>query len=215
MPLQNRITPFGDIVARPGRGTLTGNRGIIHNAEKQIVRPWQVKRWIACALEFRGRKREVMQPNRWTHLFFLDEATAFSAGHRPCAECRNADYKRFRSLWESVHGTTAGADAIDNILHASRLQDRKKRTYMADITGLPDGTFIALEGEPWLVLGDTIHQWSDAGYFAHRGRPARGTVEVLTPEPIVAVFAAGYHPGVHVTARESDRYPGRRRPVPS
>ena len=201
MPFQNRVTPFGDIVALADRGTLTGNRGIIHDADKTIVRPWQVKRWIACALEFRGRKREVMQPNRWTHLFFLDEATAFSAGHRPCAECRNADYKRFRTLWETIHGP-AGADAIDNALHASRLQNGKKRTYKTEISDLPDGTFIAIDGEPWLVWGDTIYRWSGAGYTAYRDRPAQGQSEVLTPEPIVAVFAAGYRPGVHRSVDE-------------
>ena len=143
MPLQNRVTPSGDIVALAGRGTLTGNRGIIHNADKQIVRQWQVKRWIACALEFRGRKREVLQPNRWTHLFFLDEATAFSAGHRPCAECRNADYKRFRALWESVYGATSGADEIDAVLHANRVDTHRKRTYHAPIDALPDGSGLA------------------------------------------------------------------------
>ena len=197
MPLQNRVTPTGDITALPGRGTLTGNRGIIHNDEKQIVRPWQVKRWIACVLEFRGRRREVMQPHRWTHLFFLDEATAFSAGHRPCAECRNADYKRFRNLWETIHGTTAGADAIDTALHESRLQNRKKRTYIASIDDLPDGTFISIDEEPWLIWSDAIHRWSDRGYVERRARPANGDVTVLTPKPIVAIFSAGYQPTVH------------------
>lgn len=202
MPLQNRVTPFGDIAALKGRGTLTGNRGIIHNAQKQIVRSWQVKRWIACALEFRGWRREVMEPNRWTHLFFLDEAAAFSAGHRPCATCRNADYKRFRALWETVHGTTAGADAIDKVLHASRVHNRKKRTYTAEIADLPDGTFIALDGIPWLIWGDAMYEWSCEGYVARKERPAQGAFEVLTPEPIVAVFAAGYRPSVHGSVGE-------------
>lgn len=197
MPLQNRVTPFGDIVALPGRGMMLGNRGTIHDAEKQLVRPWQVKRWIACELEFRGRRREVWQPNRWTHLFFLDEATAFSAGHRPCAQCRNADYKRFQRLWETVHGTAAGADAIDGVLHTSRLQNRKKRTYIAEIDDLPDGTYVSIDGTPWLIWGNWIYRWSDSGYAAARERPAQETVEVLTPEPVVALFAAGYRPRVH------------------
>ncbi len=203
MPLQNRVTPFGDIVALAGRGTLTGNRGIIHNAEKRIVRPWQVKRWIACALDFRGRKREVMQPNRWTNLFFLDESTAFSAGHRPCAECRNADYKRFRTLWETVHGQTAGADAIDAVLHANRLNERRKRTYHAPIDTLPDGTFIAIDCEPWLIWGDERLQWSDTGYVEKRKRESSVEVEVLTPKPIVDVFDAGYRPAIHPTAQSA------------
>ncbi len=197
--MRNRVTPYGEIVALPGRGTMLGNRGVIHNARKEIVRSWQVKRWIACALEFRGRRREVMEPNRWTHLFFLDEAAAFSAGHRPCAECRNADYKRFRALWEAVHDTTAGADAIDEALHASRLQHRQKRTYRAAIHELPDGTYVALDGEPWLMWGDSIYRWSDAGYTTQRPRPTHREVEVLTPEAAVAIFAAGYRPGVHPT----------------
>ena len=200
MPFQNRVTPSGDIVALPGRGTLTGNRGIIHNADKQIVRAWQVKRWIACALEFRGRKREVMQLNRWTNLFFLDEATAFSAGHRPCAECRNAGYKRFRSLWERVNRTTANADAIDAVLHASRLNQRRKRTYRANIDTLPDGTFIAIDGVPWLLWNDARFEWSDGGYLTKRKRESSGEVEVLTPEAIVDIFAAGYRPAIHPSA---------------
>jgi len=197
MPFQNRVTPSGEIVALPGRGTIMGNRGTIHNDRKEIVRPWQVKRWIACALEFRGRRREVMQPNRWTHLFFLDEAAAFSAGHRPCAECRNADYKRFRALWEAVRGTSAGADAIDDVLHVSRLQHREKRTYSTSADNLPDGTYVRIGGEPWLIWGDSIYRWSDSGYTARRRRPSRVDVEVLTPEPIIPVFAAGYRPAVH------------------
>lgn len=175
---------------------MTGNRGIIHNEHKKIVRQWQVRRWIACALEFRGRHREVMEPNRWTHLFFLDEATAFSAGHRPCAECRNADYKRFRGLWETVYGVS-DAGAIDNALHASRLQNRTQRTYMAQIDDLPDGTFIAVDGAPWLVWRAAMYRWSHTGYEQRRQRPVRQRVEVLTPEAVVAIFRAGYRPSVH------------------
>ena len=103
MPLQNRVTPFGEMVAVAARGTLTGNRGVLHDAEQRIVRDWQVRRWIACRLEFRGRWRPVMPPGRWTALFFLDEATALAAGHRPCAECRHADYQRFRTAWSIAH----------------------------------------------------------------------------------------------------------------
>lgn len=205
MTLQNRVTPEGNIEALPGRGTLTGNRGIIHNDEKNIVRPWQVKRWIACALEFRGRHREVMQPHRWTHLFLLDEATAFSAGHRPCAECRNADYKRFRNAWETVNGTTAGADAIDIVLHESRLQNRQKRTYIANIDELPDGTFIIVDDAPWLIWSDAIYRWSDSGYVERRERAATGDVTVLTPKPIVAIFNAGYRPAVHPSLESLQR----------
>src|SRR3954468_17337754 len=131
MPLRNRVTPFGEIVAVPGRGTLMGNRGVLHNAEQQIVRDSAVKRWIACRIEFKGRHREIMQPNRWTELFFLDEAAAFAAGHRPCAECRREDFVRFCTAWQAVHGAGQWpVDLIDNHLHEERrVGPWRKRTY--------------------------------------------------------------------------------------
>ncbi len=197
MPLQNRVTPFGDIVALPGRGLVMGNRGILHDDSRRIVRPFQVRRWIACRTEFRGRTRSIMQPHSYTELFFLDEATAFGAGHRPCAECRRDDYRRFRGLWETCHGTPANADAIDARLHAERLHARKKRTYRDSLASLPDGTFVAVEGHAWLLWEGGLFEWSDGGYLRRRPRPAIGAVDVLTPPSIVAVFAAGYRPAVH------------------
>ena len=176
-----------------------GNRGVLHNADGTIVRPWQVRRWIACRLEFRGRRRKIMQPGRWTELFFLDEAAALSAGHRPCGECRNADYKRFRALWEARFGAPAGADAIDLQLHGDRIANGQKRTYRDAIENLPDGTYVRIEGAAWLVWQNRLHRWSDAGYSEHRARPQRGEVEILTPRSIVAILAAGYVPAVHPT----------------
>src|SRR5579859_5210937 len=127
MPLQNRVTPFGEIVAVPGRGSLMGNRGILHDARRNIVRDSQVRRWIACRLEFRGRHRDIMSPGSWTELFFLDEATALAAGHRPCAECRRADYRRFQTAWRDARLSNShapsSADVMDAILH----QDRRVR----------------------------------------------------------------------------------------
>ena len=127
MPLQNRVTPFGAIVAVEERGLLMGNRGILHDDARRIVRPWQVKRWIACRTEFRGRWRPVMQPRTWTELFFLDEATAFAAGHRPCAECRHADYQRFKAAWAVCSGAAASADQMDAVLHGDRLDETGAR----------------------------------------------------------------------------------------
>lgn len=199
-PLQNRVTPFGELVAVRGRGLLMGNRGVLHDAERRIVRPWQVRRWIACLTEFRGRYRAVMQPRRYTELFFLDEATAFAAGHRPCAECRHPDYRRFRELWEARHAGPASADAMDRVLHAQRLAGRRKRTHAARYAGLPDGTYVALEGTAWLVWRGELHAWSDAGYTQRRRRPRDGDVDVLTPPSIVAVLTAGYPVGVHSSA---------------
>jgi hypothetical protein len=201
VPLQNRINPFGELVAVAGRGLLMGNRGVLHDESRRIVRAWQVRRWIACRTEFRGRHRAVMQPRRYTELFFLDEATAFAAGHRPCRECRYADYQRFRSLWETVHGAPAGADAMDRVLHAERLDGRRKRTHRARFADLPDGTHVALDGAAWLVWGDQLLSWSDTGYERRRRRPRNRDAEVLTPPSIVAVLAAGYPVHVHPTVR--------------
>src|SRR5580765_1248427 len=150
MPLRNRVTPFGEIVAVPGRGTLMGNRGVLHNPQREIVRDSATKRWIACRLEFKGRHRELMQPNRWTELFFLDEAAAFAAGHRPCAECRHMDYVRFKLAWEQANGSGAwSADAMDERLHRERrLGPSRKRTYQAELDGLPDASYIGLDAQP-------------------------------------------------------------------
>src|SRR5216683_3327254 len=162
MPLRNRVTPFGEILALPGRGSLMGNRGVLHNAQRTIVRDSQVRRWIACRLEFRGRHRRVMTPGSYTELFFLDEAAAFAAGHRPCAECRRADFVRLQEAWRRVYPDSVPmADVIDAQLHAERrLSPWSKRTYTADLDTLPDGSYISLADRPWLVLGDTLLAWS-------------------------------------------------------
>ena len=201
MPLQNRVTPYGDLVALPGRGLVFGNRGILHDDHRTIVRPWQVRRWIACRLQWKGIRRVVMQPHRYTELFFLDEATALGAGHRPCAECRNADYKRFRALWIACFGGPAGADDMDDRLHPERVAKRRKVTYRAALGELPDGVFVALDGRAWLVARDELLAWSDDGYRERRARPAGIEVDVLTPLSMVAVIAAGYAPEVHPSAR--------------
>src|SRR5437762_13426760 len=130
MPRQNRVTPFGEIIATQGRGTFLGNRGVLHDGAGHVKRAWQLKRWLVCVLEFRGRKRQVMTPGHYTELFFLDEATALAAGHRPCAECRRERFNAFRKAWRSAHpGAGASslptADEIDRRLHAERVADRK------------------------------------------------------------------------------------------
>lgn len=196
-PLQNRVMPTGEIVALPGRGLVMGNRGVLHDGRRRIVRATQVKRWIACRLAFRGRHRTVMTPRSWTELFFLDEATAFAAGHRPCAECRHADYKRFRALWETCFGAPAGADAIDAVLHAERLDGRAKRTWRADVASLPDGAYVSVDGVARIVWDGELVAWRDGGYGERQTRPAHRDVDVLTPPSIVAVFKAGYRPAVH------------------
>ena len=207
MPLQNRVTPFGELVAIPERGLMMGNRGVLHDERQRIQRPWRLQRWIACVLEFRGRKRAVMQPHSYTELFFLDEATAFAAGHRPCAECRNADYRRFREAWAAWSRTPArgaGVERIDAVLHADRLEGRgaaqHQRVYQEEIGALPDGVFITLDGQPWLLWRDRLLAWTPAGYTTRRAQPAAGRVTVLTPRALVATFRSGYRPAVHPSA---------------
>lgn len=200
MPLQNRVTPFGDVVALPGRGTMMGNRGVLHDDERRVVRQYQVRRWITCRLNWRGRKRAVMAPHRYTELFFLDEAAAFGAGHRPCAECRREDYRTFCRLWEACGCGPGAADAIDLVLHAERLEGRGKRTYRAAFADLPNGTYVAWDGRPWLVWGDALRLWTDRGYAESAVRPRAGDAQVLTPSSIVRTFAAGYRPAIHGSA---------------
>lgn len=206
MPLQNRVTPSGDLIAVPERGQLFGNRGVLHNPAQQILRHHRGKRWIACLLDFRGRHREVMQPDRYTELFFLDEVTALAAGHRPCAECRRQDYDTFRRHWASAHGDPIGkgpsADQMDDILHRDRLiPPAGKQTYRADIATLPDGTFVLHDDEAWLLWHVSLLHWTPGGYDRHQPRPRSGEATVLTPRAIVRTIAAGYVPTVHPSAQ--------------
>jgi len=203
VPLQNRVTPFGELIAAPGRGTMMGNRGVLHDASRRIARPYAVRRWIACVLEFRGRYRNVMTPRRYTELFFLDEATAFAAGHRPCAECRHADYVRFKTLWAQAFGAPAGADDMDRALHAERLDGRAKRTHRLPYAALPNGTYVVVDERAWLVLGDALLAWTDEGYGERRERPRRGSATVLTPPSAVAVLRAGFTPRIHTSAADA------------
>jgi hypothetical protein len=193
MPLQNRVTPLGELVADPARGLVYGNRGCLHDDTGRIRRAHATRRWIACRLEFRGWKRKrLLQPGRFTELFFLDEATAFAAGHRPCALCRREDYVRFGELWRGLHPGDKGADAIDATLHEERLQaDRRRRLHDAQASSLPDGTFVLREGEPWLVVGSTIRHWTPARYAETQRRPA-GRQRVVTPVSLVEILRSGW-----------------------
>jgi hypothetical protein len=196
MPLQNRVTPLGELIADPARGLVYGNRGCLHDAHRNIVRRFQVKRWIACRLEFKERRRvEKLQPGRFTELFFLDEATAFSAGHRPCAECRREDYNRFMRLVGETR-----ADAIDTRLHAERLGPR----HGAAVADLPDAAFVLRDDAPWLVLGTELLRWSPAGYTERLARPRNGEATVITPPSLLGVLRAGFTgavPLLHGSAR--------------
>ena len=201
MPLQNRVTPLGELVAHPARGLVYGNRGCLHDEGGRIRRRYNGKRWIACRLEFRGWRRErLLQPGRFTELFFLDEATAFAAGHRPCALCRREDYVRFGVIWKELHPGRAGADAIDAQLHHERLAAARPEAGIGD---LPDGAFVLLAGEPWLVRGAALRRWTPAGYAESRLRSEVGRAPLVTPRSLVEVLRAGWEgavPLLHPTA---------------
>jgi hypothetical protein len=202
MPRQNRVTPTSELIAHPARGLVYGNRGCLHDGAGRIRRRYAGKRWIACRLRFRGWHRSpLMQPGKFTELFFLDEATAFAAGHRPCALCRREDYDRFGESWKELHGTR-GADAIDAQLHAERLDGRSQRLHGAPLDSLPDGAFVLSGGAPHLVLGDELLHWTPAGYAGRSPRP-EGEAVVLTPPSLVQVLRAGWEgavPLVHPSA---------------
>ena len=207
MPLQNRVTPLGELVADPARGLVYGNRGCLHDETGRIRRRYNGKRWIACRLEFRGwLRRPLLQPGRFTELFFLDEATAFAAGHRPCALCRREDYDRFGEIWRELHPGQVGADAIDAQLHGERVDPgtRAHRLHDAALDELPDGAFVLHDGAPHLVLGAELLRWTPAGYTERSPRPAGGEAVLITPPSLVAVLRAGWEPDVpllHPSAR--------------
>ncbi len=200
MTLQNRVLPTGDIVADPGRGLFTGNRGILHRPDGSLgPSRWTHPHWVCCQLSFKDRYHGPMPERGWTALFFLDEAVALAAGHRPCHECRRADARRFRAAWEDANGPVDRLGDIDKALHKARVRrDRQQVRHEARAESLPDGTFI-LTPEPALLLEDDIYQFSPAGYAAKRKRPA-GMVTVLTPAPTVRALAAGYRPVLHPSA---------------
>jgi hypothetical protein len=203
MPLQNRVTPLGDIVADPHRGLFTGNRGIIHDpATKTLLKKrWSSPAWITCVCEFRGWRRPVMGRRSWTELFFLDEATAFAAGHRPCFFCRRDDANRFRAAWEKGNGVTdVRAREMDSVLHRERLDRSRKRLHPLPmpLKQLPDGAMVQAGEESFLILQSRALQWSMGGY-----QKADGKIDdamLLTPPSTLRAIGAGYRPVLHPSA---------------
>jgi hypothetical protein len=174
-----------------------GNRGCLHDADGVLRRGWSTRRWIACQLSFKGRRRSQLRaPGRYTELFFLDEVTALAAGHRPCAECRRADYNRFTEVWSELHPGQHGADAIDVQLHAERVEPgtREHRLHQADWRELPDGAFVLHRGRPHLVLGPRLLAWTPGGYRDRSRRPSRGRASLITPPSLVALLGTGWDP---------------------
>ncbi len=207
MPLRNRVDPDGRLHAVAARGTLMGNRGVLHDASRRIVASWRTRRWIACALEFRGRHREMFSPRRYSELFFLDEATALSAGHRPCAECRRARYEEFRSAWAAGvgrRGDRPGADEMDRILHGERNESATEAPrFAARLSALPSGVLVELEGRPCLVLDGGLRPWSFEGYGPALRVSPQAKMRVITPRSIIGAIRAGFLPALHESALDA------------
>jgi hypothetical protein len=207
MPLQNRVTPLGDLIAVPDRGLVYGNRGCIHDAAGRIRWRFPTRRWIACRLEFKGWHRgPLLQPGRFTELFFLDEATALAAGHRPCALCRRADHDELTALWRRLHPGRVGADAIDLQLDAERREPGSgtRRFHEAELDDLPDGAFVVRDGAAWLVLGSELLRWTSSGYAERLPRPAGEPAVLLTPPSLVELLRTDREaavPLLHPSAR--------------
>ena len=203
MPLPSRVSPFGELFASPARGTLMGNRGgRIHDSNRKLgSRRWSSRQWICCVLDFNGRHRKVWGDS-YTELFFLDEVTAFAAGHRPCFECRRKDAEHFSALFSGKE-KRASAPAMDLVLHAERLDGKEKRLHRRDIDELPDGAMIARDGEAFAVRGKHLMRWTPTGYSESKSRPRGIQADVLTPPSILKVLAAGYAPRWHPSTADA------------
>jgi hypothetical protein len=213
-PLQNRVTPFGDIVAISQRGLFVGNRGIIHDpATKTLLnRRWSTKAWLVCRLHYQGRRRKVMGGRSWTELFFLDESVALAAGHRPCFYCRRSDAEAFRAAWGKNTGRKKPLAAeMDAVLHAERLDRGRKRVHPmpGHIDSLPDGTVITAGGDAYTLAQGRAFRWTEKGYGEpEQVPPANG---LLTPPSTLLAMQAGYRPRLHPDLAPPSRLGGTRR----
>ena len=208
MPLQNRVTPTGEIISDPGRGLLMGNRGCLHGPDHRLgVARWRSRLWICCVLAWKDVQRDPMPPGRWTALFFLDEATAFAAGHRPCGYCRRPEFLSFAEAWRRARGLANRplASEMDARLHAERVDpgSRRQLTRPALVGQLPDGAMIRHDGVSGLVADGRVLPWSLSGYLAPIDLPPATPVELLTPPTTVRAIAAGYRPLLHPSAAAS------------
>jgi hypothetical protein len=191
MPLQNRVDPFGQLVATHERGTMMGNRGgRFHRPDRTLgKRRWATHHWICCELHWKNTHHAAMGQG-YTSLFFLDEVTALAAGHRPCFFCRRAAARRFIEL----AGMTS--DDLDRRLHAERLGPQ----VLAEISNLPAGAMVANNGAPHALTRDAALPWTFSGYLEPRPRIAAMRARLLTPPAIVAILAKGYRPRWHSSA---------------
>lgn len=208
MTLQNRVDPWGRLQAVRARGSLLGNRGRLHNAHREVVSQSERRAWVTCELDFNGRHREVFGATTYSELFFLDEATALAAGHRPCATCRRNRYDEFKLKWMTANGGGAPGFAsiaeLDKVLHAERIdRNAAKVVYVAPLSSLPLGAFVDIDGEALLVWRRGLRRWSFFGYSPASAQPSAQTpVRVLTPKSVVRALAMGYAPSVHPSASE-------------
>lgn len=208
MPLPNGVDPYGKINETCPQAKWLGNRGVLHDANKRLFREWATKSWVTCELHYKGISRKpLMQPKRYTELFFLDEATALAAGHRPCAECRRAEYNKFKAAWTKGNPHLAAdeflsASQLDNHLHADRIGPAGERvTFSEPLSSLPDGAMVVLNGSPHLKWKANALMWSDTGYCGSDARPSENElVAVLTPQTTVRALRSGYVPQVHDSA---------------
>ena len=201
MPLQNRVDPFGELLATQARGTLFGNRGGKFHRDDQTLskRRYATRQWICCVLSFKGRQRNVWG-RYYTELFFLDEPTALAAGHRPCFECRRDEANDF-ALRFAGRGERASAPEMDDVLHAERLDSRAKRLHRRKLDDLPDGAFVTLAAaDAYAIKGRRLLRWTPSGYADSRVRPNGIAVDMLTPPSIAKVLARGYAPRWHASA---------------
>jgi len=216
MHLQNRVTPFGEMVAIAQRGLFTGNRGIIHDPSTKtlLTKRWATRTWLVCDREFKGRRREVMAGRSWTELFFLDEAVALAAGHRPCFLCRRDAAERFRACWASARGISSPSAAeIDDVLHIERLDHGRKRLHPLDaaLRDLPDGTVVAVGDDAFTIRAGLGHRWTGGGYDHPRVLDCADWM--LTPPSTVAALSAGYPPVFHPSINSTPDRPHDARPV--
>ncbi len=205
MPLQNRVLPEGFIERHTARGMFMGNRGVLHDRNKELKRLFKTKAWIICLLEFKGRKRELMSPNSYTELFFLDEVTALAAGHRPCAECRRSRFNEFRNAWMEGNkwdgGSAIRAPEMDEVLHRERIEDENKVTWIGRLLDLPHGTMFELDEKSYAVCDGKILEWSFDGYSPAEQGTFPDSVDVLTPRSVVNLLATGFRPEFHSSAK--------------
>jgi hypothetical protein len=216
-PRRNRVNPFGGIEAVPFRDTLMGNRGDLHGVDGLLAREWHLRRWISCVLnDGTGRRVTFDTPGTYTPLFFLDEAVALAAGHRPCAHCRKNAYRAFRYAWQAVCRTNRSMSAaeIDSILHPWRIGRSASINRFRQLTALPAGVMVSIlrgDDRAFLWTGSRLMEWSHGGYSA-RPDMAPDQVYVLTPPPIVDLLQAGYEPEMSV-ALNMHRPDAARRPA--